>query len=168
MRQRNILVILACAVIIGIIILVSIILNSKTKTLAYNPFSDKTTINNIYLPEKTNTVDPTANVIMDYIQLITPEDKVGENITTDKLASFCKEIEKITKQAFIQNNSEFTLMLQVTINPKETYNIEITTNGEVSKVTLQELYNDLQTLPPMYSKSDPIVFLVAFTVKPSR
>jgi hypothetical protein len=168
MKQRKILVILACAFIIGIIILVSIILNSKTKTLFYNPFSGKTTINNIYLPEKTNTVDPTANVIMDYIQLITPEDTVGENITTDELASFCKEIEKITKQAFIQNNSEFKLMLQVTINPKKTYKIEIATNVEVSKAILQELYNDLQTLPPTYSKSDSIIFLVAFTVKPSR
>ncbi len=123
---------------------------------------------NVYYPDATRTLAPNQNVIMDAIQLVTPEDKVGANTTTAELSNFITAAEQKTQQIFAQNNAEFKLLLRFTIYPKDTYKVEIATQGDVANTALQTLHDELQTLPPIYTKTDPIVFQVAFTVKANK
>ncbi len=104
----------------------------------------------------------TANTVISNNSTIEDYDQYAE------LSNFITAAEQKTQQIFAQNNAEFKLLLRFTIYPKDTYKVEIATQGDVANTALQTLHDELQTLPPIYTKTDPIVFQVAFTVKANK
>jgi hypothetical protein len=164
-RYKNIII----GVGLIILLLVLVIIYFQIQTKIYDPFGSKTYFGKAYYPQNgTSTPASHQNVFLDGIQLITPEEIFNKNTTAADLANFTEQIDKKAQQVFAENNAEFKLLVQVTIYPTEHFDIKIATQGQVDNSKLSKLQAEIQSITPIYAKTDNLVLQIVYTVKASR
>lgn len=118
----------------------------------------------IYTPE--GGVRPSkGKVDIELIELVTDQDVIGRNISAHELAEYIKRAEKIVAHNVPPNAAPFRLNVLVTCSPRAKPTFHLKHDRIVPHDLLQHIYDGLQKLPDIRTKSDSISFKIDFVIK---
>jgi hypothetical protein len=107
-----------------------------------------------------------GKVDIELIRLVTDQDVIGRSISVERLTGFMKLAEKSVAHSVPPDASPFRLRVLVTLSPgaKPTFHLKCD-NRSVPQNLLQKVYDGLQKLPDIRSKTNLVVFEIDFVIK---
>lgn len=117
-----------------------------------------------YQPQNPQPADPAQKVALDHIRLLTDQDTVSANLSTEQLSGYIKEVTAAIVSATNDITTPFQLMLQFELKPAEKVGLQIANQGDVNDNTLQKVYDNCLALGAPQPTSQAVAFQAMFKV----
>jgi len=117
-----------------------------------------------YLP-KDGVRKDTGRVEVQTIRLLSTEEIIAANISTEKLVSLIKQVEAIVFEEFQHANANGQIVYKLALNNKSALSLEIRQQGEFDNKNLQTTYDKIKRLD-YKSNTEQISFEIEFTIRP--
>ena len=101
-----------------------------------------------------------------YIQLISSQQEVTENVEADSLINYIQGIKGRITRAFSENKNAFEILMECMLHVADHPDCRIATRGEVDREKIGELITEIQTVDPLFTKKGDILFRLHFQVFP--
>lgn len=141
--------------------------NDSSKGLN-KPISEREAIDHqstvTYFP-KDGVGKDTGRIEVRTVRLLSTEEIIAANITTEKLVSLIKQVEAIVFEEFQHANANGLIVYKLALNKKSALNIEIRQQGEFDNTNLQTTYDKIKQLD-YKSNSKEISFEIEFKIRP--
>jgi hypothetical protein len=140
-------------------------------------FAEKTTYENpvdkksytaewrTYTAKPKGSVAPAGKVEVGLVRLLSEQDLIGKNISVKRLAGFIIGIEKAVTAAVPKTAPAFDLIVQVTLSVGARPKFDLASNNDAPKKLLQAIYDRLEKLENIRSKTAPISFQINFKIR---
>lgn len=115
---------------------------------------------------ETPRVPSSAKISNNGVRLLTEQSKIAELIPVESLASFIQEIEAIVVAVVPKEEVAGAIMVQFTCSPGSQV-VELAQNGEISRKTMQAVYDGLFKMKSLDIPSGEVKFQIEFLVAAS-
>jgi hypothetical protein len=161
------------ALIVGLVTLLAGCSGGKSapsRTESYeNPADGKTYVApggwKTYYPDQPAPDAPGTKVKTDHIRLLTPESDIAARTTVDDLATFLKEVQRLSEEKLGKHGRELKVLVQFDCTP-EGHTVKLAHQGEASQELLQGYHDALQAVKRLPVKEGSVSFQIEMTVQP--
>jgi hypothetical protein len=144
--------------------------SAPSRSEAYeNPADGKTYVApsgwKTYHPEQPTPDAPGTKVKTDQVRLLTAETDIAARTTGDDLATFVKEVQRLSEEKLGKLGRELKVLVQFDCTP-EGHTVKLAHQGEASQELLQGYQDALQAVKKLPVKEGSVAFQVEMTVRP--
>ena len=118
-----------------------------------------------YRPEQPAPQVPGTKVKTDQIRLLTAEADIATRTTVADLATFIKEVQRLSEEKLGKLGRELKVLVQFDCTP-EGHTVKLAFHGEASKELLKGYQDALQAVKKLPVKEGSVAFQVEMTVQP--
>ncbi len=95
-----------------------------------------------------------------------PKKFFERNVAVQSLADLAKDVQKCVSKSVSANVSGFGLLVKITLASVNKPKYEMSSDGKASDDLLQVIYDRLQKLPDVCTKTEDVSFEIHFRIKP--
>jgi hypothetical protein len=118
-----------------------------------------------YKPNNDPSPKEPGKVATEEVVLLTPEHQINESVTVTELASFCRTVESLSQNIFMESHQASTILIQFDCTTTS-HTVRIACQGAPEKQLLQALYEAAMRMDRLPVKKNTVSFQMQFRVLP--
>lgn len=118
-----------------------------------------------YEPQNPQSANPDAKVILEGIRLLTDQQVIAANLTSEKLGDYVKAMTAAIEPVVQEAATPFQVMMQFKLKPNEKATVQIASQGEVGDDILQKVYDASVGVEAPQPTQQPVTFQATYSIK---
>ena len=108
----------------------------------------------------------TDRVEIEGLRLLAAQEVFERNVAVQSLADLAKDVQRCISESVPANVPGFGLLVRITLASANKPKYEMSSDGKAGDDLLQTIYDRLQKLPDVSTKTDDVSFEIHFRIKP--
>ena len=142
--------------------------NTQDNSQYQNPVDGKTYVTNgqwqDYQPQNPQPVAQDSKVVLDHVRLLTDQNTVAANLSTEQLSQYIKDVTAAVTGATEETSAPFQLMLQFELSPSDTPKLQLADRGGADNTVLRKVYDAALAVTAPSPSAQALSFQVMFNV----